>query len=1213
LTKKFRVTEKFLRRQEMRFTTSSKLFALLVTMALLLSGMFLFAQETTGGLQGTVKDASGAVVSGAHVEVTGSSLVGAKAQNTDSSGYYRFANLPPGSYTIAATAKGFKTVRREGLALEVGHLPTVDIMLEVGAAAEVVEVSGQAPVVDVTTNTNQTNISHADIANEPHGYSFQSVIQFAPMARNEPLAGGTGGTGGAPPGSTSSGAANGYMIGGASDSESSYLVEGQDTENISMGYSNANVPFEFIQEVQVKTSGIEAEHGGALGGVVNVIMKKGGNSFHGSIFGSYEGSAMNGGPTPTIRYDPFALSNSGLDNNTQTYQPKQDHFRYVQPGFNVGGPIVKDRLWFFAGFAPFFQSTSRYVNYNAAPCSTFAAGACSNAAVGNEFFNQDLEQYFGTARLDATLTQRIRVFASWLTQGQRSTGPLPYGFGLANVPIAQGGDPIASQQSSVINTAILAPPPIHGIGYVAPNSTYNFGGDITITPKIVSTTRFGYYFNNYHDFGYPTSGVDVIWGGNGTGQLGNNGQPLPLGLQQGAGTATISSYNPYFTLFNASKHDQFDEDVAFFKSGWWGTHNFKLGYQYNRLSNLISQNGNVPNTNLYFNTGGKFGAAGNGYTPFTSTGNTVCQALISAWGNCAGQYGYATIVDFATVLTKPAIDNNHAFFAQDAWTIGHGLTLNLGIRVEKESLPVPPGVIPAGLKAPTAINFSWSDKIEPRLGAAWGSANGKMKIFGSYGVVNDVMKLLLAQSSFGAQAYETCVYPLGPNSGGGFSVADITTTFVNDRACPNGTTTQGANFAGGTIPPSFTDSKTGTQLIENYNLRPWEPVAPGVKPYRQHEFVVGVDYQLAHNMAFEARYDRKRLDHIIEDSSLWDPTWGEMYTIVNPGEGVNKTLNGYASFLNSVGPAFGNPTQIFNQNGAFGTCTGCPNNPTAIRNYDGMELRLTKTTSHGWAGMFSYTWSRLWGNYTGLTTTDQIDGGVTGRASPNTTRAFDEPFYYFTYQGKSNAGPLPTDRPNAFKGNVYYTLPWKGMNTTFGLFQVAYQGSPISTATEVGGPYSGYTSPFEDTYIFGHGQWANISQDPTTGAVNIGNPYTRRTPWFTQSDVNFVHSFKVNKNNERQVFDFQATIINVLNQRSVVSYWESANSYWNGNYSAVVPNGVTLRGPGAPFYQAAENGYNIQSGLAGVNSGQFILGSNYGTPNLWQQSRKIRLGVRFTF
>ena len=122
--------------------------------------------------------------------------------------------------------------------------------------------------------------------------------------------------------------------------------------------------------------------------------------------------------------------------------------------------------------------------------------------------------------------------------------------------------------------------------------------------------------------------------------------------------------------------------------------------------------------------------------------------------------------DFATILKNssgklvPAIDNNHALYAQDSWTIGHGLTFNLGLRVEKENLPAPPGI---GIASIRTINFPWTDKIEPRLGVAWGSRDGKLKIFGSYGVVNDVMKLLLAQTSFGAQGYEQCTYPLGPD------------------------------------------------------------------------------------------------------------------------------------------------------------------------------------------------------------------------------------------------------------------------------------------------------------------------------------------------------------------------------------------------------------------------------------------------------------------
>src|SRR5215470_19727457 len=148
----------FLRRQEMRFARFVNALVSLTMMAML-SGMALFAQETTAGLQGTVKDASGAVVANAHIVVHGTTLVGDKSLNTDATGYYRFANLPPGVYNIEVAAKGFKTVKRAGLTLETGHLPTVDITLEIGTANEVVEVSGAAPLIDVATETTQTNIT----------------------------------------------------------------------------------------------------------------------------------------------------------------------------------------------------------------------------------------------------------------------------------------------------------------------------------------------------------------------------------------------------------------------------------------------------------------------------------------------------------------------------------------------------------------------------------------------------------------------------------------------------------------------------------------------------------------------------------------------------------------------------------------------------------------------------------------------------------------------------------------------------------------------------------------------------------------------------------------------------------------------------------------------------------------------------------------------
>ena len=1177
-------------------------FVLAVMCALLLLVASAPAQETTGGLEGTVTDPSGAVVPGAHISLTGTTLVGTKEGSTDSSGYYRFANLPPGTYTVKVTAKGFETLE-QSLEIEVGHIPTLKLQLQIGSTTSTVEVTGAAPVIDVTSDQNITNVTSAELDNMPHGVSFQSVIQFAPMARNEPLGGfrsalgmASGGTGGSTPGSTGNGLNFGYSIGGAADSESSYLVEGQDTEQLSGGYSKANVPFEFIDQVEMKTSGIEAEYGGALGGVVNVVMKKGSNGYHGALFTTFEPQWLDANNNGVyLRYSqeagaPACPLTGGkptmatcFDPPSELYNPKRDTFDNVQPGFTLGGPIIKDRIWFFAGFAPEYNKLDKRVDFTNSP---------ANPGAGVELFTQNVWTYYTTARLDAAVTQKIRLYASWLYQYARENGD--------SLPVS---DP--EGEPGFVNTSIFSPLSAFAptLGWSAPNSTYNFGADITLTPRIVATTRFGYFFENYHDFGWQTTTPNLQW--NSAGAVGlkdNKGNALPANLQMG-GNATTAPYVSTFTPFNSNKHDQFNQDVAFFWSGW-GSHNFKVGYQLNRLENTISQNGNVP---LAFVTAG----GGLPYSPSTATGVTNCKALKTEWGVCAGQYGYLTVQDFATVLSAPAVDWNHALYAQDSWTVGHGLTFNLGLRVEKESLPAPGGVNVPG------INFSWTDKVAPRLGVAWDpTRTGKMKLFFSYGVVNDVMKLLVAQTSFGAQAYEDCTYALGPDgTPAGFSVSDIDLVFKNGRACPSGPATLGANFANGTTPPGLTDAGTGISLIENVNFRPAEPVAPGVKPYRQHEYVVGWDYEISKDLAFEARYDRRRLDHVIEDASLADPSVGELYTIVNPGEGVDKTLDGYASFLQSLGQAFLVPGYSFNSSGTFGTCPTCPPNPKPVRDYDGIEMRLTKNMSHNWTGMFSYTWSSLWGNYTGLTTTDQNDGDAPGRDSPDTSRAFDEPFFYYGANGKSNNGPLPTDRPNTFKGNAYYQLPWKGMKTTFGIFQYAYQGTPMSSYTDLAAAFFGI--PYESTYLFGRGQWAPITQD-AFGNMTFGTPYARRTPWYTQTDFNAGHQFDVA---EGKSLRFDISIFNLWNQHSVVQYYEGFNSI--NSETPLSPNGVTLS-DGALLYQTLEEGYNPQAWVSAPGSAKACNGvactlpltvksSQYGQPVQYQLLRNMRLGLTFTF
>jgi hypothetical protein len=141
--------------------------------------------------------------------------------------------------------------------------------------------------------------------------------------------------------------------------------------------------------------------------------------------------------------------------------------------------------------------------------------------------------------------------------------------------------------------------------------------------------------------------------------------------------------------------------------------------------------------------------------------------------------------------------------------------------------------------------------------------------------------------------------------------------------------------------------------------------------------------------------------------------------------------------------------------------------------------------------MFSYTYSRLRGNYTGLTTTDIADGGG-GRTAPNNSRSFDEPYFSFNANGGSSSGLLPTDRPHAFKGYAYYEMPWveisNKLGTDFGIFQVLYSGSPLTSYLDVG-----FSSPGAwPVDIVGRGKWVDVTEDPTTGAVTVGAPTAHR-------------------------------------------------------------------------------------------------------------------------
>jgi len=315
-----------------------------VLLSLLFLAMPLAAQEQKGAIDGAVKDSSGAVLPGVTVEATSPSLIGVRSTTTDENGAYRFPSLPPGEYTLTATLTGFSRAQSR-VEVGVGQTPRLDFALQVGGVAEQVQVTADSQVLDMTSTKTATTISQKVIEQLPRGRTFNTVLQIAPGVRQEPKAG-TAGVGG-------------YQVDGASGSENVFVLDGVDVSNIrraSLDTQDA-VPFEFVQEIQVKSGGFDAEFGGALGGVVNVVSKSGTDTYRGDALYQFTGSSLNEGPRGTFRNDPLNVQQA------EFFQPPEDDTKTQYFGFTIGGPIIRDRLRFFAGYIPEKYDIDRSINF----------------------------------------------------------------------------------------------------------------------------------------------------------------------------------------------------------------------------------------------------------------------------------------------------------------------------------------------------------------------------------------------------------------------------------------------------------------------------------------------------------------------------------------------------------------------------------------------------------------------------------------------------------------------------------------------------------------------------------------------------------------------------------------------------------------------------------------------------------------------------------
>ena len=291
---------------------------------LLLLATSLLAQSEIGGatLNGTVTDQSGAAVPNAKVSVSSPATGLSRATQTTEVGLYSFPRLPVGSYDLTVDAQGFKTTRRTAIHLQVGAVATIDVRLEVGNAQETVSVTAEAPVVETTRSSSGTNVTDLAVANLPvNGRNFIDFTLLAPGVVRD-VRGGD------------------LSFAGQRGPSNTLLVDGADSNNLFYGQAVGRTgfrPYTFsedaVQEFQVNTSGYMAEIGRAGGGAVNVITKSGSNQFHGSAFEFYRDKGLN--------------ANTFVNNRSGT--PKLP-YHYNQFGGTLGGPVVKDKLFFFFSY-----------------------------------------------------------------------------------------------------------------------------------------------------------------------------------------------------------------------------------------------------------------------------------------------------------------------------------------------------------------------------------------------------------------------------------------------------------------------------------------------------------------------------------------------------------------------------------------------------------------------------------------------------------------------------------------------------------------------------------------------------------------------------------------------------------------------------------------------------------------------------------------------
>ncbi len=1062
-----------------------------------------FAQETTGNIEGSVRDSAGALVPNVTLTITnaGSTASGTTTTGTGSGfkrtvtsndeGLFRVLQVPPGNYDVVTTpAGGFGESRYENVTVAIGQNTQLVVTVNPGNSVTTVDiVASDVMPVDTSSSSIQTTISAQKIELIPKSTGFTGLLKTVPGTRPESRSGG-------------------FSVDGASGAENVFVIDGQEVTNYRTGALNEtyNIPTQLVQEVQVKSSGFDATYGGATGGVVSVVTRGGGNEFHGEFGMQFEIPEFNGDPRPlTTRLTTGVATAGTFSQRAVTFNPDKAGGTNEFPTGNLSGPIIKDRLWFYASYTPqVFHSNVDTQYFNQVANTT------------NLVFNT-VERYkrkrtyeYSFGRLDANPFSKLRITGTYLWNPVIDKGSLPTSSftNITTSAITVGNVPTAAFGGS-IGTLTGHNYTDHQGGRQNSNLV-TLAGVYTPTSNLVIDARYSRGFLNEKLGNYFIPTTTQIFSCNT-----NSTHPVFPCSTSAANTITQK---------DVSVRESYETSAAYiFNAG--GQHELKGGFQRYTIFNDVQSGNNA------------IGRISFGYQTPIST------LLGGAVTDTPGAIGSAT---FRRTGTNGQGSNlSQAIFIQDKYQPFRRLTLNLGVRFEKENLP-------SFNQFPSAINFGWGDKIAPRLGFAYDlTGDGNTKLFASYGRFFDRVKFALPRGLFGGDIFLEDYFEIFPGDTiSSFSINNIVGNFTGPSVCPsNGFITAGVR----------------SRCQKNFRVNANEPgagpftgfgaVDPNLDPFRQTEFTVGAERQLSRDYVLRVRYTFKNVDEAVEDAGVINAAGSEAYIIGNPGKGMHLDTLTALGYTKSTRPQ---------------------------RRYDGIEFVLDKRLSNDWYFNANYTYSRLFGNYSGLASSDEPHL-VDGRLAPGVSRAFDLPFIGFTATGEKDNGRLQTDRPHVF--NIYgaYIFNWmdsKSNSTEISGFQTITSGQPQTTT------------------IYG--------ASTVTPQIFLGRGDLGRSPVFTQTDLNFTHRYRfASENRVTLAFDFN--LLNAFDQATVTGIYTTMNP------STAPVNAAALGLSNVAYANGYTGGTLLPAILARIASSPDRSDLRYRQPFLYQNPRTVRFGFRLLF